>query len=107
MEILIAHRERPIPSIGDQRPDVPPAIDDVFGLMVAKRPTDRYQSMHDVIVALQAAANSDAQPATAEQQDDEPILIASVAPEADAQPSGSLGGSSPAASTPSSERLPI
>lgn len=44
---VLAHREQPIPSL--------PSLDTVFQKMVAKKPEDRYQSMTEVIQALQVS----------------------------------------------------
>ncbi len=61
MKRLLAHREAPIPSLCAVRPDVPSQLDAVFQRMVAKKPKDRYQSMGDVIAALDSfAATGDA-----------------------------------------------
>lgn len=53
MAVLLAHREARVPSLRHIRPDLPARIDAVLRRMLAKRPGDRYQSMTEVIVALQ------------------------------------------------------
>lgn len=73
MARLIAHRESPVPSLSDSSDDL---LSAVFQKMVAKRPDDRFQSMAEVIVALEALrpsatsvalpSLSDEQPATAQ-----------------------------------------
>lgn len=50
---LLAHRSRPIPSLVEARPDIGPEVDAIFRRMVAKRPTDRYQSVCEVVDALE------------------------------------------------------
>jgi len=51
---VVAHRDHPVPSMRDVRADVPQSIDRVFQKMAAKRPQDRYQSMNEVIAALES-----------------------------------------------------
>jgi len=51
---LIAHQERPAPSLGAARPDAPKALEDAYQAMMAKRPADRPQSMTAVIGLLES-----------------------------------------------------
>lgn len=53
MARLLAHREQPIPSLRDDRPDVPETIQNAFERMVAKQADDRFQTMTAVISALE------------------------------------------------------
>lgn len=54
-ERLLAHQSDPIPSLCAARNDVPAQLDAVFQKMVAKRGIDRYQTMTEVITALEDA----------------------------------------------------
>jgi hypothetical protein len=54
IERVLAHRMQPLPSLSQARPGVPEALDAVFHRMVAKKPTDRYASMPEVITALRS-----------------------------------------------------
>jgi serine/threonine protein kinase len=51
---LMAHQTKPIPVLMQRRNDVSAELQQVFEKMVAKRVEDRYQSMDEVIAALQA-----------------------------------------------------
>ncbi len=42
---LMAHQTKPIPVLTKIRADVPAALNSIFAKMVAKQPTDRYQTM--------------------------------------------------------------
>lgn len=53
---LVAHRESPIPTLFDVRPDIPNALDQCFFRMMAKDVKDRYQDMGDVIRDLRACS---------------------------------------------------
>jgi serine/threonine protein kinase len=55
IEILLAHREAPIPSLSDERGDVSDGLDAACRKMLAKNPNDRQQSMGEVIEALEQA----------------------------------------------------
>jgi len=52
---LMAHMERPAPSLRVARPDVPLALDAAYLKMMAKRPEDRPASMTEVIALLEAS----------------------------------------------------
>src|SRR5204862_1802753 len=49
---ILGHREKPIPALRQERPEVPEFLDAVFQRMVAKKVADRYESMAQVKRAL-------------------------------------------------------
>jgi serine/threonine-protein kinase len=67
MALLLKHRDAPIPSLSEARPDVPDELDVLYRRMAAKRPEDRYPTMAAVVHALEgvrgAGSLSDARPA--------------------------------------------
>lgn len=52
--VLVAHCEAPIPSLRTVREDVPPALDAIFQKMLAKDPQLRFQTVAELISALEA-----------------------------------------------------
>ncbi|MGQ0633487.1 MAG: serine/threonine-protein kinase [Planctomycetaceae bacterium] len=82
MQRLLAHRDRPIPSLPAARPDAPPPLVAVFERMVAKRAEARYQSMAEVIEDLRRIAAGPA-PATAPRPASEPPPLSSYQAESD------------------------
>jgi serine/threonine protein kinase/Leucine-rich repeat (LRR) protein len=52
MRRLLAHREQPAPRISEFRPEAPRELDQIFAMMMAKSPNDRFPSMKHLVVAL-------------------------------------------------------
>jgi WD40 repeat protein/tRNA A-37 threonylcarbamoyl transferase component Bud32 len=59
---VLAHREQPVPSVRQARPEVPPELADVVARMMAKRPADRYPTPGEVAAALQPFTHAAAKP---------------------------------------------
>ncbi len=55
---LIAHQDRPAPSLRAAPPEVSEALDDIYLKMMAKRPGDRPRSMSEVVLALEGCRTS-------------------------------------------------
>jgi serine/threonine protein kinase len=49
---ILAHRDRPLPSLRTLRPDAPPELAAVLARMMAKKPQDRFQTPGEVATAL-------------------------------------------------------
>jgi eukaryotic-like serine/threonine-protein kinase len=55
MATMMAHQTDPIPTLNENRNDVPKALQAAFNKMVAKNPKQRQESMHEVIEDLEVA----------------------------------------------------
>ena len=64
LQVVSAHLRAPVPSLSQQFIDIPSALDAIFQRMLAKHPDERYQSMGDVIAALEGLAGVDSQAAS-------------------------------------------
>jgi serine/threonine protein kinase len=63
MAILLKHRDAPPPSLCAARAEIPASLEAIFRRMVAKKPTERFSSMTEVIQALEALKLDSNQPA--------------------------------------------
>lgn len=54
VQTLLAHRTESVPSVCELRQDVPLHMDSILRKMLAKKASDRYQSMHEVVTVLEA-----------------------------------------------------
>jgi len=62
MDKLMAHRDAPIPSLMEIRPEVSKGLDRVVNRMLAKKRAERQQSMNEVIAALKPFATNGRKP---------------------------------------------
>jgi serine/threonine protein kinase len=88
MQKLLAHRGSPVPSIRKERPEISAVIDDVFQRMVAKEPADRFQTVTDLIAALENARRG-GPPAPVKRPEPRPGAVAPAAEPSSAEPSDS------------------
>ncbi|MDA0833414.1 MAG: SUMF1/EgtB/PvdO family nonheme iron enzyme [Planctomycetota bacterium] len=58
MAKLLAHREHPIPSLRASNPEVTEHLEAVFCKMIAKKVEDRFQTMTEVIAALESCGTN-------------------------------------------------
>jgi tRNA A-37 threonylcarbamoyl transferase component Bud32 len=57
---ILAHRERPMPSIRAVRPEVPKELEAILARLLAKKPEDRYQTPGEVADALEPFTQAEA-----------------------------------------------
>ena len=55
--ILMKHMQQPVPSLQDERPDLPPALDDIIAKATAKEAAARYATTLEMMEALEVVAN--------------------------------------------------
>jgi len=72
IEKIVAHREKPVPSLREMRPDVSPELDAAFQRMLVKDPKKRTQTMRQVVADMQACLSAivPAEPAPGTVKDD-------------------------------------
>jgi serine/threonine protein kinase len=58
---LLAHREQPVPPLGNDDRPVPASFDAIYRRMVAKEPSERFASMRDVVAELTSALQTEDQ----------------------------------------------
>jgi serine/threonine protein kinase len=61
-EVIVRHREAPIPRISEKRPELGSAWDAFFLRALAKRPVDRFASMEEMSAALATLGTDSARP---------------------------------------------
>ncbi|NLX94807.1 MAG: serine/threonine protein kinase [Rhodopirellula sp.] len=64
MEKLLAHREKTLPPLREQRKDITAAMDAAFRRMVAKKPERRLQTMGEVVAEMERCAGRGRQSAS-------------------------------------------
>ena len=54
--VMMKHLQEPVPSVLEERPDLPPAVGRVVARAMAKLPTNRYQTVNELLEDLTIAA---------------------------------------------------
>ena len=76
VQMILAHRDQPIPSLRDARPEIPESLDTILQKTLAKRPEDRYQSMAEVIAAMEACVSPSSAPPAVQIRTAQPKQVA-------------------------------
>lgn len=58
MALLLKHRDAPIPSLYEARPNVPAELEEIYRRMAAKKPEDRYSTLAEVVRALEGVRSA-------------------------------------------------
>ncbi|HXS61276.1 MAG TPA: serine/threonine-protein kinase [Streptosporangiaceae bacterium] len=74
MAVIYAHASSPPPSLARLRPDLPAAVDAVFGRALAKLPGERYGSCQEFADALRRALDNGGYDARTELRPETPVL---------------------------------
>ena len=64
LQKFMAHREAPIPDLCAKRPEVSQQLEAIFHRMIAKKPEDRFQTMNEVVAALEDYRAASGSPST-------------------------------------------
>ncbi|HSE32775.1 MAG TPA: protein kinase [Pyrinomonadaceae bacterium] len=56
--VMLKHMQEPVPSVLDERPDIPPSIGQIISRAMAKLPENRYQSITDLLEDLAIATGA-------------------------------------------------
>jgi CheY-like chemotaxis protein/tRNA A-37 threonylcarbamoyl transferase component Bud32 len=59
MGVILLHQTSPIPRLAVSRPEVTPAVQAIFEKMMAKKPEERFQTMTEVVQALEKLTPAD------------------------------------------------
>jgi serine/threonine-protein kinase len=73
-EVRTKHLEQVPPAARSMMPDVAPALDQLIGRLLSKRPEDRYSSMREIARAFEPFGGGSSRP-LAQTADDQPALV--------------------------------
>ncbi|MEW4487049.1 serine/threonine-protein kinase [Thalassoglobus sp. JC818] len=56
IDVFLKHKDADVPSLHEKRPDIAPAVDPILQRMMAKDPQDRFQTMGEVMEAIEGCS---------------------------------------------------